>query len=41
LDLSGYSPELGHALLVCATETKTSADIDQYAAALRACLAAG
>ncbi|TLY96630.1 MAG: aminomethyl-transferring glycine dehydrogenase subunit GcvPA, partial [Gammaproteobacteria bacterium] len=34
LDLSGYFPELGNALLVCATETKTSADIDRY----RACL---
>src|SRR5205814_9158962 len=34
LDLSGYFPELGDALLVCATETKTSADIDRY----RACL---
>jgi len=34
LDLSGYYPELGAALLVCATETKTSADIHQYAAAL-------
>jgi len=29
LDLSGYFPELGNALLVCATETKTSADIDR------------
>jgi glycine dehydrogenase subunit 1 len=38
LDLSSYCPELGHALLVCATETKTGADIEQYAAALRACL---
>jgi glycine dehydrogenase subunit 1 len=34
LDLSGLYPELGHALLVCATETKTSADIDAYAHAL-------
>jgi len=34
LDLSGYFPELGHALLVCATETKTSADIDRYRAQL-------
>jgi glycine dehydrogenase subunit 1 len=41
LDLSGYCAELGHALLVCATETKTSADIEQYAAALRQCLRAG
>ena len=34
LDLSEYYPELGGALLVCATETKTSADIESYAAAL-------
>jgi glycine dehydrogenase subunit 1 len=31
-DLSEHYPELGHALLVCATETKTSADIESYAA---------
>src|SRR6266513_7406 len=29
LDLPGYFPELGDALLVCATEIKTSADIDR------------
>ena len=34
LDLSGYYPELGHALLVCATETKTSADLERYRASL-------
>jgi glycine dehydrogenase subunit 1 len=34
LDLSGYYPELGQALLVCATETKTSADIERYGRAL-------
>lgn len=34
LDLSEYYPELGPALLVCATETKTSADIERYAALL-------
>jgi glycine dehydrogenase subunit 1 len=34
LDLSERYPELGHAILVCATETKFSADIDAYAAAL-------
>lgn len=34
LDLSEYYPELGHALLVCATETKTAADIESYIAAL-------
>ena len=27
-------PELGDALLVCATETKTAADIDQFASAM-------
>jgi glycine dehydrogenase subunit 1 len=34
LDLAAYYPELGAALLVCATETKSSADIDAYARAL-------
>jgi glycine dehydrogenase subunit 1 len=34
LDLAPYYPELGPALLVCATETKTSADIEHYRAAL-------
>jgi glycine dehydrogenase subunit 1 len=34
LDLSPYYPELGAALLVCATETKTSADLERYRAAL-------
>ena len=34
LDLAGWYPELGHALLVCATETKTSADIERYRSAL-------
>jgi len=34
LDLSTYYPELGNALLVCATETKTSADIDRYRSVL-------
>jgi glycine dehydrogenase subunit 1 len=34
LDLGAYYPELGNALLVCATETKTSADIDRYRSAL-------
>lgn len=33
-DLSEHYPELGHALLVCATETKTAADIETYATAL-------
>jgi glycine dehydrogenase subunit 1 len=35
-DLSADYPELGSALLVCATETKTSADVAAYAAALEA-----
>lgn len=33
-DLSADYPELGSALLVCATETKTTADVAAYAAAL-------
>ncbi|MDI3258510.1 MAG: aminomethyl-transferring glycine dehydrogenase subunit GcvPA [Sinobacteraceae bacterium] len=37
-DLSGHYPELGDALLVCATETRTAEDLDRYAAALRAAL---
>ena len=37
-DASADYPELGNALLVCATETKTSGDIASYAAALRAVL---
>jgi glycine dehydrogenase subunit 1 len=34
LDLEPMYPELGHAILVCATETKTRGDIDTYARAL-------
>ena len=34
LDLSATSPELGDALLVCATETKTESDLDAYIAAV-------
>ncbi|HEY1313513.1 MAG TPA: aminomethyl-transferring glycine dehydrogenase subunit GcvPA [Steroidobacteraceae bacterium] len=34
LDLAERYPELGHALLVCATETKLDVDIDAYAGAL-------
>jgi glycine dehydrogenase subunit 1 len=34
LDLIEHYPELGNALLVCATETKLDADIDAYARAL-------
>jgi len=33
-DLSESYPELGHALLVCATETKTQADIETFAGSL-------
>jgi glycine dehydrogenase subunit 1 len=39
-DLSTDYPELGNALLVCATETRTSADIEQYAKALSEALKA-
>jgi glycine dehydrogenase subunit 1 len=39
-DLSRHYPELGQALLVCATETKTAADLERYAGALRQALAA-
>jgi glycine dehydrogenase subunit 1 len=35
LDLSASHPELGHAMLVCATETKLDQDIDAYASAMR------
>jgi len=38
-DLGRHYPELGHALLVCATETRTSDDIDAYANALADVLA--
>ncbi|MEA3179893.1 MAG: glycine dehydrogenase subunit 1 [Gammaproteobacteria bacterium] len=34
LDLSELYPELGYALLVCATETKTQSDINSYVTAL-------
>ena len=34
LDLSAYYPELGHAFLTCATETKTQADLERFALAL-------
>jgi glycine dehydrogenase subunit 1 len=34
VDLSQAYPELGHALLVCATETKVTSDIEAYASAL-------
>jgi glycine dehydrogenase subunit 1 len=35
IDLSGTRPELGDALLVCATETKTRADLEAYRDVLR------
>jgi glycine dehydrogenase subunit 1 len=37
-DLSPHYPELGHALRVCATETKSEADLARYAQALAAVL---
>ena len=40
-DLSVACPDLGNALLVCATETKTDADIDAYVNTLKEVLAAG
>jgi glycine dehydrogenase subunit 1 len=30
LDISGWYPELGQAILVCVTETKTATDLDHY-----------
>ncbi len=39
-DLNRHYPELGPALLVCATETRTTEDIEAYAASLRAILTA-
>ena len=39
-DLGRDFPDLGNALLVCATETKTDADLDQYARSLAAIMAA-
>ena len=39
-DLSKDYPELGNALLVCATETKTAEDIDTYVAAMAEVMAA-
>jgi glycine dehydrogenase subunit 1 len=37
-DISGHYPELGNALLVCATETRTNDDFLRYADALRRAL---
>ncbi len=39
VDLTRDYPELGHALLVCATEARSNADLDAYAVALREVLA--
>jgi glycine dehydrogenase subunit 1 len=41
LDVSAFSPELEGCLLVCATETKSDADIDRYVQALRDARAPG
>ena len=38
-DLSQAYPELDNAILVCATETKTDDDLEQYATALHKTLA--
>jgi glycine dehydrogenase subunit 1 len=38
LDLAASFPELGHAMLVCATETKSHSDIEAYERALGAAL---
>ncbi|MEP6606365.1 MAG: glycine dehydrogenase, partial [Nitrosospira sp.] len=35
LNLEEYYPELGSAILVCATETKTTADLENYVTHLR------
>ncbi len=40
IDLSADYPGLGDALLVCATETRSEADLDAYASALREVLSA-
>lgn len=40
-DLSRELPQLGDALLVCATETKTRADLEAYASALQEIMSAG
>ena len=39
VDLADEYPDLGNALLVCVTETKTDADLDRFADALAAALA--
>jgi glycine dehydrogenase subunit 1 len=37
-DLSTHYPELGHGLLICTTETRSPADLESYASALRLAL---
>ena len=41
LDIARSHPDLGHALLACATETKTTADLSRYRDALRDIMTAG
>jgi glycine dehydrogenase subunit 1 len=41
LDLSARNPELGDALLLCVTETKTRSDLEAYRDALRDIMSAG
>ncbi len=41
LDLARHYPELGNALLVCATEMRTQEDVDQYAKTLSTVMAGG
>ena len=40
VDLGDWYPELGDALLVCATETRTGQDIHNYVEALRSTIGA-
>lgn len=41
LDVSAHYPELGHTLLVCATETRTPGDIEHYTHSLHSVLEKG
>ncbi len=41
IDLTDDYPELGNALLVCATETKSDADLERYAAEMRRIMSTG
>jgi glycine dehydrogenase subunit 1 len=41
LNLQEYFPELTNSILVCATETKTPADLEHYAGDLGGILASG